>query len=409
MAVCSVASVLILSAAVVVGDEGAHATLRSSEGASLRPALSSDNWENLTTRVHGKPPGVAWVASAYDPASNVVVYFGGRNISLITAGGPGPLNQTWVYEANGTWVNVTSPGPPARSLAMMAWDPEDGYMVLFGGFHDGIFFDDTWAWTGGPSGGTWTQLPVVGPSGRFAAVMVTDPAVGGILLTGGCDLTCSVADTWVFSHGQWSELNSDDSPQVHFASGVYDPVDQSVVLFGGCSAGFGCPSLSDFTWVFSNGIWRALALNPSSSPAARAAEILFWDGTSNTVFLFGGFGTSQVPSFGDTWEFNGTNWTPLETSTSPGVASNDTGVWDPAIPAPLVFLGESNNVYPAATWIFLVPPPASPPSSFLSQVTPVDWALIAVIVVLAVALSILLATRSRPRSGTAAPPARPPS
>jgi PKD domain len=309
-------------------------------------ASGPENWYNITTNVTGYPQNLSWYASAYDPASNVVLYFGGRNAT-------GPTGYTWVYEPQGTWVNLSGPGPAVRSLAMLAWDPSEHDMVLFGGFHNGIFFNDTWVWNGSGAGGTWTNLSISGPDGRYAAVMVTDPALNGILLYGGCvQFSCGGSDTWLFSNDVWTQLSPAGTgpAEDHFPLFAYDPIGKRVVVFGGCLYGFGCPVLSNETWQFANDTWTELA--PSAQyPSGRAGGMMAFDGNSNSLVLIGGFGLGQNPIFGDTWSLTNDTWTPWAPVDSPGTVGNDTLVWIPTLSIDLLELGESVvNVYPGATW-----------------------------------------------------------
>ena len=119
-------------------------------------------WVKLN--VSGTPPGTRWgMVSAYDPAANALMFFGG----LVPANSSctGGLDQAcryvdnsvWVLtHANGlggnpAWVNVTSPGgPPLRTGATSIYDSTNRVFTIFGGvgLPGGSFQKDTWAWTG---------------------------------------------------------------------------------------------------------------------------------------------------------------------------------------------------------------------------------------------------------------------
>jgi len=95
---------------------------------------------------------------AYDPAVGSVVLFGGMHFwGTPTAGDKtanATLNVTWTYRA-GEWTNVTgspSRSPRPRFAAVMAFNPSDDSLLLFGGIAGTQvnigFLGDTW-WLGG--------------------------------------------------------------------------------------------------------------------------------------------------------------------------------------------------------------------------------------------------------------------
>lgn len=65
-------------------------------------------------------------------------------------------------EGSAAWMVVTPGGPPPRNVHGMAFDRAREVIVLYGGIHSPITYDDTWEW----DGGGWTQGgigPAVGP------------------------------------------------------------------------------------------------------------------------------------------------------------------------------------------------------------------------------------------------------
>ena len=84
--------------------------------------------------------------------------------------------------------------PPARNQQTMAYDPELGVVVLFGGTEsNGEGFQDTWTW----DGTTWTQIfPPAMPAGRASFGMDFGFRAGIILIFGGYGAPLAYSDTW---------------------------------------------------------------------------------------------------------------------------------------------------------------------------------------------------------------------
>jgi hypothetical protein len=59
------------------------------------------------------------------------------------------VDETWLL-ADERWSHVDGPGPSARGLPALGYDPHRGVFVMYGGFgHDGSPLADTWEWDGG--------------------------------------------------------------------------------------------------------------------------------------------------------------------------------------------------------------------------------------------------------------------
>lgn len=208
--------------------------------------------------------------------------------------------------------------PTARQAASMAYDPKDGYVVLFGG-SSGSFgiLGDTWIF----KGGNWTQLTLSkSPSARFGASLTYDAHDGYLLLFGGDTSTTSgaaVNDTWKFIHGSWTQLSPPVSPPARFWAGMtYDARDRYVVLFGGqgCTSATVCSYLND-TWDYVSGVW--INVTRSVAPSPRAVPNMVFDAADNYVMLFGG----NIAGANNTWKFVNGIWTNI----TPLVSPNDQG------------------------------------------------------------------------------------
>ena len=335
------------------------------------------NWSALGSNASAPPPGGSQMA--YDAADNYTVLLS-----------PGPLGsgnasgETWIYSAD-TWTLAPpspNPQPSARTLAAMAYDAKDGYILLFGGTsarpHGPYLLNDTWKF----QGGGWIRLyPAHNPGGRYDAVATYDAKDGYLLMVGGqgysavglawswngtdwapvastgavppgvgyvdfriaydvgdgyvvvtqaANETCAGVTgeclrTWSFVGGRWTDLTKTVSlpPPVRGYSLAWDASDSVVVLFGGYVSG----SLYNQTWEFSAGNWSRSGAPPAPYPRYDAA--LAYDSGDGYLLLFGGFGplAGNSPTyFGDTWSFQAGTWTLRIPSLAESLAAVDVGI-----------------------------------------------------------------------------------
>src|ERR1041385_1335899 len=127
-------------------------------------ARAATNWTQLFPTA--SPPVRSYCAMTYDPASKMVVLFGGF-------GSSGYLNDTWTFDGI-TWTQVetpTAPGP--RTNAQMAYDRRTRKVVLFGGYDGTRDLGDTWLWDGRTL--AWTQAtPAHSPKAVTGPMVFTD-------------------------------------------------------------------------------------------------------------------------------------------------------------------------------------------------------------------------------------------
>ena len=220
---------------------------REGDSASLQ-----DTWEyNGTTWVQrclggtcgALPPVRARHGMAFDDVSRTSVVFGGE-ASFFGV----PRNDTWKF--NGTsWVEcrvgnpacnlvVTAAGlPPARADAAMAFDPDHGEVVVFGG-RDAAFnrFGDTWTF----KNNTWTRKATTGPAPRVEPNLVFHPGLGMLLIGG--QLANGVVDpiVWRWDGVTWTPLATIDPEfdgDVSNRSATFAAFDgQRTVVWSGISA-----------------------------------------------------------------------------------------------------------------------------------------------------------------------------
>ena len=208
---------------------------------------------------------------------------------------------------NSTWLqwNVTN-ASQARQEAMMADDPADGGVLLFGGgSYQRVALNDTWLF----QNGTWRELCsgtgavpscARSPPARFAAAMAYDASDHEVVLYGGEGANSSpLNDTWVFHNDSWTNVTHGSTPSTGGSTThpmTYDPSEAGLLYVDDIVGGTA-------TWRFSNGSWTKLV--SGSQPSVEGA--LFYDSAARETILWNG----------QTWEFSKDAWTQLHPAASP--------------------------------------------------------------------------------------------
>ncbi len=242
---------------------------------------------------------------AFDPQSGDVLLFGGYN-------GTSYLDDTW--EFNGTsWSEVCSScGPSARDGASLVATSPSGTLVLFGGYNGTSYLGDTWTW----SGTSWSEacLSSCTPPGprAFAAAPSAGSGMGGAaLIFGGYNGTNYLAGTWTWNGSTWTKIDTSCSTKdcSSPAPRAYATISYSPTLGDILTSGYNGSFLKD-TWALLGG---ATPLSPqrwvevcgSCAPESEGA-VQAYSLSGNENILFGGYnGTSYL---GATDTFAGASW-----------------------------------------------------------------------------------------------------
>jgi hypothetical protein len=310
-------------------------------GGSTEISSLGDTWEW---------DGSSWVGRTPSPPARVrhaMTGTGAHGRVLVFGGSIGSvrLSDTWEWD-DGVWIERASVSePPQRSLHAMAYDSARGRVVLFGGQGaSGSDLADTWEW----DGSTWIdRSPLLAPSPRYLHGMAYDSTRGRVVLFGGFGPSGFLGDTWEWDGSHWTERTSASSPPPRYDHAMaYDSVRDRVVLFGGA---FGL-SLAD-TWEWDGSSWVERFGDPS--PPARAGHTMVYDSARERVVLFGG----REPGFqglglGDTWEWNGTEWSARPGASGPAARYAHAMAYDSARGLVVLFGGTASSVsgYLADTW-----------------------------------------------------------
>ena len=267
------------------------------------------NWTNLTTGTPMQdtaPSAMSGAAAAYMPTTAEVVFYGGFDL----VGGEFQfLVETWLWDGAGWSMEAGEPeGAGVRLGLSMAFDPDSGVPILFGGFGNEANFQSlggTWSW----DGTSWTDLQITGPSERFLSPMVADTTRREVILFGGITSTMDSSaignDTWIFRDGGWLEANPETSPSARAAhSLVHDPGLEMSVLFGGRGDD---GDVSD-VWAWDGAEWSQVFV-PGASPEPRAFHAAAYDPANEAMLMVGGanaIGVNAV-ALDETWFLRVTN------------------------------------------------------------------------------------------------------
>lgn len=297
----------------------------------------------------GAPKARSNAAWAYDAARGKFLLFGGRYTTGNYHEFPQALGDTWTWDGRSwTELSASATAPVARWDAAVAYDPKRSVVVLHGGSAGG----DTWTWDGsrwilmgpertppatgvrsmtyaGELGGVllylWSdpmlaafQAPVnelwLWDGQNWSKVVVTagDPpnhteAYGSIAYNDGNFGRCVFFEhlqgtpaTWTYGGGAWSKAPTTTGTTSPFFSMAANAADSSGVLLYGSNGD---------TWIWDGSRWSPMS--PTHSPGARVGEAMAYDWVHKVVLLFGGY-TGKAESLqehNDLWTWNGSDWT----------------------------------------------------------------------------------------------------
>lgn len=204
----------------------------------------------------------------------------------------------WV---DGHWTAVGDVSAlPARGGAV-AYDDDLGRVVLFGGYRsDGSLSDETWAF----DGSTWTQITTAQrPVARTDGALAFDAAHHQLVLFGGSGSSGLRTDTWTFDGVDWTRQDPPLKPSMRTGHAMaYDPVRQVVVMFGGSYGRIYAPPTRDDTWQWDGSRWTRI--DTKQHPTKRALHVMAWDAVNGKVLFFGGTeGLLFDDNVNDTWLF----------------------------------------------------------------------------------------------------------
>jgi hypothetical protein len=311
---------------------GANATA-TTQVSHFSPALA--NVSLATTLM----PGIrSRHAQGYDPVHDLVVVFGGRSDTNAT------LGDTWLFDGR-SW-SAGPIGPPARSDAALAWDPERQVLVLAGGRDGNTILGDQWEF----NGVAWRSRGAIPP--RSNAGLAWHPLerrwvwVGGLRANPTSAILTPAQDTWVSTaDGGWAQVLPPDAgtAPVGLSLGGANGFEAQYAYDSQGGRGFayvgaGTFSYCDYGGCYSYPVYGAQLFSWTDAPATgyravaptgptppgRGAVAL---GVMPNLGLVLVGGRTDTSTFGDTWAFSDGGWKDLDASVPP--RANALLAWDP--------------------------------------------------------------------------------
>jgi N-acetylneuraminic acid mutarotase len=227
----------------------------------------------------------------------------------------------------------------------------------------------------GPTTNQWQ--PIVGrPSPRDGAAGVYLPVQNALLVFGGANAGAPMADTWTWNRvtNLWSGSYPAGPTGRAAAAVAYDSVRQRVVLFGGLAHGAAGDTFLGDTWEYDPVAQAWQSASPAAPPPARAYAAIGFDSARGKTVLFGGRGASGAADAGYLWEWDGATWTQRQAMNPPLGRATAAMVYDSVRARFVLFggetavattagaaLGDTQELDPvAAVWTTVATPTAPP-------------------------------------------------
>jgi hypothetical protein len=345
-----------------------------------------------------------WTKPVYDSNQNgLLVYFANPSCCSGTFSNAVFLYQVSTNDWQLVWSHMTTastsvgavadaPNAPADNhpYHAMAWDSTRN--VLWKAFGSALIggdsgdcgdcaVSDTYKLDMTTIQGVWTEIcgntMAACPPGHLQeSTLAYDPIHDTLVLYGGLSVGTPTADTWEFTPGNdtWTQTCGLDAsplptcgpPQLDAPGLVYDATLGQFVLFGG-AVGAGSP-MNTTTWLYSVGTHAWTQVNTNTNPPSSKFPVMDYVPRLGAVVLIGPEATGA-----HIWAFNGSQWIDLNVAVAPvlsATSKDDAGAYDASADRFVLFLrGPDTN---ADIWSLDLPsslnvPPPSGPVVALSQ------------------------------------------
>ena len=202
-----------------------------------------------------------------------IVLFGGADANAV-------YNETWEWNQT-TWTQVTQILQPNPESGTMAFVPQIGMTLLFGGM-DGNFNPNNDSWLN--DGATWRK-GCLGASSRLTsgATRWSPPSSTRWSSAARCSSATCSGDTWEFDGTAWTELHPATSPPARGTERRWPTISDRVVLFGERRRD---EAVRRHTWEWDGTTWSER--QPAHSPPPLQGASMAYDPRRDRVVMFGG-------------------------------------------------------------------------------------------------------------------------
>jgi hypothetical protein len=153
----------------------------------------------------------------------------------------------------------------------------------------------------------WTERTNFGLLPRSGHATAFDVARTRVVLFGGRSSDALLRDTWEWDGSHWTQVSDIGPPDRGSHGMAYDGARKRTILFGGISLADESAAHGD-TWMWDGENWTQLS---DGGPSPRSGAPLAYDSIRQRIVLFGGM-TPNGAVLSDTWEFDGEAWAQVE-------------------------------------------------------------------------------------------------
>lgn len=218
----------------------------------------------------------------------------------------------------------------------------------------------------------WHQAaPTASPTARGGAGMAYDPSTGNLLMFGGdtgAFPSPASNQTWSYNGTTWSQLTPTTSPTGRIGIELVHDSNRGVfVMFGSMNTtAMGGASINQH-WEFDGTTWTQIF--PTVTPGGRGSYGACFDSLRNKVVLYGGIANSMFPiAESGTWEYDGTNWAQITTAGNPGPLERPAMCFHPGLGRTVMFGGinpqiggtDTTWLYDGTNWVAAIVPGPKP-------------------------------------------------
>jgi uncharacterized protein (TIGR03437 family) len=179
--------------------------------------------------------------------------------------------------------------------------------------------------------------------------MAYDSAHSQVVLFGGETIKVEVLnDTWLWDGTNWTQATTRNSQHERYNTAMaYDSGRGLVVLFAGWNTG---GTVFGDTWVWDGTNWTQM--NPKHNPQARQGHAMAFDSKHGQVVMFGGVASDGMTILGDTWTWDGSDWTQQQPQTTPPATNAPVMAYDSMHDQTVLFGGFASGHFSTSTWTF---------------------------------------------------------